>query len=160
MHTVPRMPYRLLLSTVLALLYSVPVAADFSGLAIVNEDASLAIRNRDVVLRGVFIPEQNNRCQPQVRPPRCGAPAALALEFRIDGFVHCENDSRRADGKVVATCYSGRDAFDPGIDLGAYLIKRGWALANSDAPPEYTAYERVARHQGLGIWGSPGSLAD
>jgi endonuclease YncB( thermonuclease family) len=54
---------------------------------------------------------------------------------------------------VDATCYRDRSSFDPGTDLAAYLIERGWALARPEAPFEYHAMERIARSQEVGVWG-------
>ena len=38
-------------------------------------------------------------------------------------------------------------------DLSAYLLTRGWAVALPDAPFEYSALEKIARQQGIGVWG-------
>jgi endonuclease YncB( thermonuclease family) len=36
--------------------------------------------------------------------------------------------------------------------LGAYLLRRGLALALPGSPFEYQALERIARSQGRGVW--------
>lgn len=130
-------------------------AAGFSGLALVDDDATLRIRGQRVALWGVYVPETATDCTRFERPPRCASRAALALERAIEGFVRCERVARLDDGTVVARCHSGYSAFDDGIDLGAWLVNRGWALALPEAPPAYRVGELAARRHGLGIWGLP-----
>jgi endonuclease YncB( thermonuclease family) len=71
----------------------------------------------------------------------------------IQGFVTCQEMGTYDDGSLSAVCWSQRSNFSEGIDLGAYLIRQGLALAGPDAPFEYRALERIAQTNGLGIWG-------
>jgi endonuclease YncB( thermonuclease family) len=121
--------------------------------ALINDDATLVVENRRVHLAGIYVPTTRASCIDRPRPG-CRTRAAAALAFRIQGFVQCEVTGRRADDSRVAVCHLGRSAFDPGIDLGAYLVERGWALAAEDAPYEYRALQELARAQGAGIWGN------
>jgi len=123
--------------------------------AFVQDDGSLRIKNRTVHLSGVYIPPTANYCQDSITPRHCGSRAVLALEFKIQGFVRCVEQSTNVDRSVNGYCYVDSSRFDPGEDLGAYLIEQGWALATPDAPFEYQALERIARHRGMGIWGFP-----
>ena len=84
---------------------------------------------------------------------RCVARAALALDFKIQGFVRCFVQEKNRDRSVNAVCYLGRSTFSDGLDLATYLIEHGWALALPDAPFEYQAAERIARHNNRGVWG-------
>ena len=147
-------------AALLALLLQAPgaIAADFSGLAFVNDDATLSIRNRDVALWDIHIPRTAEDCQTFTRPPECGAQASLALRTRVQGFVHCEQQSRRADGVVEARCRVDEPGYDTGLDLAAWLIEQGWAVPLPDAPFEYHVLERIARQTGRGVWGIPGAL--
>jgi endonuclease YncB( thermonuclease family) len=121
-----------------------------SSYAFVNDDGSLRISGRTYRLHGIHIPPSGRTCRADERPAKCGSRAALALDFRIDGdFVRCEPLARRDDGTISAVCSAG------GVDLAAYLLERGWALALPDAPFEYQALERIARHRGIGVWGFP-----
>lgn len=129
------------------------VAVDFSGSAFVRDDGTLRVRNRTVRLYGIHIPETGRTCRSYQRPPACGSRAALALDFKIQGFVQCYQHWREPDGSVRAQCWVGASEFDEGEDLSAYLLKRGWAVALPDAPFEYQALERIARTRGLGVWG-------
>ena len=134
-------------------------ARDFSGLAFVNDDATLSIRQRRVELWGIHIPRTVEDCQTFVRPPECGQRAALALKLKAEGFVHCEAHVKRADGVTEATCRVDADGYAHGLDLAAYLLEYGWAAALPDAPFEYHVLERIARQTGRGIWGVPGVMA-
>jgi endonuclease YncB( thermonuclease family) len=129
------------------------VAQEFEGHAIVRGDGSLLINKRVVHLYGIYIPPTNRQCRAWVTPIRCDERGVLALDFFVKGFITCFERVQRADGSVDATCYRERSSFDPGTDLAAYLIERGWALARPDAPFEYHAMERIARSREVGVWG-------
>lgn len=135
---------------VLVGLLSQTAEADISSYAIVREDGTLRVKGRTIHLYGIYIPPTNRNCLKFQRPQKCGRRAALALEFKKGAnFVHCEPQSRNPDGSVTAICRV------KGEDLAAYLLERGWALALPDAPFEYQALEKIARHRGIGVWGIP-----
>jgi endonuclease YncB( thermonuclease family) len=123
------------------------------GAAIVQSDGSLLVRNRVIHLYGIYMPPTNRECRTWISPVQCGSRGALALDFRINGFVDCFPKYENADGSISATCYVDRTHFSQGEDLAAYLIQEGWALATPDAPFEYQALERIAQSQGRGVWG-------
>ncbi len=127
--------------------------ANLVGHAIVQDDASLLIKGQTVHLFGVYIPPTNRQCRAWISPLRCDSRAALDLDFKVSGFITCFPVSENDDGSLNATCYQDRTSFHQGTDLAAYLIERGWALALPDAPFEYQALEKIARNQGVGVWG-------
>jgi len=128
-------------------------AREFSSYAKVDEDGSLRVGTRKVHLHGIYIPDTGQHCQTLFSPRVCGSRATLALNFKIQGFVHCREKSRNRDRSINATCYVKRTRFSEGEDLGAYLIQQGWAMARPEAPFEYHALEKIARQQSAGIWG-------
>lgn len=130
-------------------------APEFEGHAIVRSDGSLLIKNRVVHLHGIYLPSTNRQCRAWISPVRCDERAVLALDFFVKGFIRCVERARNDDGSIQATCWRDRSSFDPGTDLAAYLIERGWALALPNAPFEYHAMERIARSRELGVWGWP-----
>ncbi len=131
-----------------------PVAAGpIEGHAIVRSDGSLWIKNREVVLFGVYLPPSDRQCRDWIRPIRCDSRSVLALDFKVRGFITCFPEGEDEEGRIHAVCYVGRTGLDPGEDLGAYLIQEGWALALPNAPFEYYALERIAQSRGLGVWG-------
>ena len=122
-------------------------AADIRGVAIVRDDASLSLSGRRVRLFGIYIPALNRSCGNSVQPLSCEEQrAARALNSKLSGFVHCRPRGKYSDGNLRAVCWNVR------IDLGAYLIERGLALATPEAPFEYHALEKVARSQRRGLW--------
>lgn len=141
-----------------ALLSGAAEAREFSGLAFINDDATLSIRQRRVELWGIHIPRTAEDCQTFVRPIECGQRAALALKLRAEGFIHCENLGKRADGITEATCRVDAEGYPDGLDLAAHLLEYGWAVALPDAPFEYHVLERIARQTGRGLWGIPGVM--
>ena len=121
----------------------------------VNDDGSLLISGRVVHLYGIYLPESGNTCETLLRPVECGQRGVLALKFKIQGFVRCEEVSVNQDRSVNAICRVGSSRSSSGEDLAAYLLRQGWAIALPDAPIEYRFHEKLARRQGAGIWGIP-----
>jgi len=139
-----------------ALLPAAPAAAyEISSYANVNEDGSLRIKRKTVHLYGIHIPDLGRTCDTRKLPKMCGTRAAIALDFKIDGFVRCELLAENADGSYTGRCFVNASAFDEGDDLSAYLLEYGWAVALPDAPVAYQALEKIARARGIGYWGIP-----
>jgi endonuclease YncB( thermonuclease family) len=130
-------------------------AYEISSSARVNEDGSLRIRGKTIRLYGIHIPQTNHTCTSYRRPPVCNSRAALALDFKIDGFVRCNILGETGDGDLIGQCRVGSSKFDEGEDLSAYLLEKGWAVALPDAPFEYQTLEKIAQSRKLGVWGIP-----
>ena len=135
-----------------------PVGATSQGAiesyAIVGDDATLQVQGRTIHLFGVHVLDTERQCLTIIRPIRCGSRAALALELKIDGFVRCLPQALVEDGSISAVCFARGDSIlDPPVDLGAWLIERGLAVALPGAPFEYTVAEKIARSQRRGFWG-------
>ncbi len=147
---------RLIICLIVGLGWLLPAAAqgqELHGYALINDDASLQVSGRTVHLYGIHIPDTGRKCRSNIRPVRCASRAALALDFKIQGFVRCFVQEKNRDRSVNAICYLGRSTFSDGLDLATYLIEHGWALALPDGPFEYHASERIARHNNRGVWG-------
>lgn len=133
-----------------------PVSSyELHGLALVQNDGSLLINGQVVYLHGIYLPPTERQCETRIIPIHCADRAVLQLIFKVKGFLYCYPQSANSDGSLNAICYVGRTPFDRGEDLGAYLIRGGWALATPEAPFEYQAMERIARSRELGVWGWP-----
>jgi endonuclease YncB( thermonuclease family) len=144
---------RVLVQAFLVLAAGVASAQELQSYALVQDDASLIVKRHRIHLYGIYLPDSGRDCRTQIRPARCATRAALALDFKIQGFVTCFPQTENQDGSLNAVCYAGRTPFREGEDLGAYLIEQGWALALPNAPFEYHALERIARHADRGVWG-------
>jgi endonuclease YncB( thermonuclease family) len=124
--------------------------AEISSFAFVQSDGTLRVSGETIRLYGIYVPPTDQSCRTFERPIECGTRASLALDFHIGvEFVHCEVKLRHQDGSLTALCRVR------GEDLSAWMLQKGWALALPDAPFEYTAFEKIARARGLGVWGFP-----
>ena len=128
-------------------------AAEVHSYAMVQDDGTLRVRGKVYRLAGIYIPETNYQCRKFERPVRCAPRAALALDFKIQGFVTCRERGRNGDGSFDAVCHVDKNAFSNGEDLAAYMLRSGWAVALPSAPFEYHAMEKIARHNERGVWG-------
>jgi len=141
---------------VIAAIGGMPVSAyEISSYAAVNDDGTLRINGKTIHLYGIYIPQTGRTCSRNRNPPVCGSRAAVALDFKIDGFVRCEIVERNSDGSVVGWCRVKASHFDDGEDLSAYLLQHGWAVALPDASFEYQTLEKIARSRQFGVWGMP-----
>jgi endonuclease YncB( thermonuclease family) len=140
----------------LAVLFPAGMAAgaDIVGPAFVSRDASLLIHGQRVRLAGIYVPPTDFTCRTFERPVVCGSRTAVALDFHIGShMVQCRSVGSYNDGSIAAICYL-RDSHAQ-LDLAAWLITQGLALAGPDAPFDYIALERIARAQRRGVWSFP-----
>lgn len=136
--------------SILALGLATGEASGVASYAYVNGDGSIRIKGRTFRLYGLFIPPSAYTCQRFWTPLSCSSQVSIALEFKIgSNFVRCDTVAVNADDTESAYCSV------KGVDLGAYLITEGWALALPEAPVEYMMLERMARGRGMGIWANP-----
>ncbi|HSA82835.1 MAG TPA: hypothetical protein VLE23_18605 [Geminicoccaceae bacterium] len=122
--------------------------------AIVQDDGTLRVQGKTIRLFGLFIPRSERGCITALNPIRCGSRAVRALELKIQGFVECLPQLRHRDGSISAVCYVEEGSIlDPPVDLGAWLIEQGFAVAAPGAPFEYGVLEKIARVNRRGLWG-------
>lgn len=135
---------------VLAIVLLPPASArELHSYAFIGDDATLTINHKQIHLYGIHIPRTHETCQTTIRPVTCTPGAALALDFKIQGFVRCEILAKYPDRSLTGRCYYKDE------DLSAYLLSQGWALALPNAPVAYQSLERIAQHHRLGIWSAP-----
>jgi endonuclease YncB( thermonuclease family) len=129
-------------------------AAEIHSYAIVQDDATLRVRGQTIRLYGVYVVDLRPFCDSTFRPTRCQTRAAVALASRIQGFVRCVPQVQYDDRSIGAFC-SIRGTGTPSrqIDLGAYLIEQGWAVALPEAPFGYHTLQEIAKVNGRGVWG-------
>jgi endonuclease YncB( thermonuclease family) len=122
--------------------------------ALVQDDATLRVQGKTIRLFGLYIPPTERGCATVLRPPACGSRTVRALELKIQGFVECLPQQLYRDGSIGAICYVNEGSIlDPPVDLGAWLIEQGFAVAGPDAPFEYGVLEKIARTNRRGVWG-------
>lgn len=144
----------LLLLAAPSVLPGASAAREIVSYAIVQNDGSLRVQGKTIRLFGTYIPDTSRICRRDFRPAICGTRAANALETKIQGFVRCTPVAQLRDRSLSAICTVEEGSIlDPPVDLGAWLIELGLAVATPDAPFEYGVLERLARTNRRGVWG-------
>ncbi len=78
----------------------------------------------------------------------CGRDARTALEKLAGrGPLHCEVTAKDRYDRTLAACRTA--PFPDGLDLGAEMVRLGWAVATGD---DYLPEEAEAEAQRRGIW--------
>ena len=109
----------------------------------------LELEGVSVLLHGVDAPEAAQSCRQGGQTWRCGLVAtARLIEATLGWDLRCEEQGRDRNGRVVAVCRVGD------LNLNAWLVSQGWALAERQASPDYAAEQAGAVTAGSGIWGS------
>ncbi|MBY4635618.1 thermonuclease family protein [Sphingopyxis sp. XHP0097] len=160
--SVPRLRWRrrlratgalLLLAAMLALIWTwnpepvetvAPIRiVDGDSLIVRYDGRALAVR-----LRGIDAVEYRQSCSRQRVDWPCGIEARDALHQIVGrGALHCRFLAKDNYGRTLAQCRT-RTAPD-GVDIGAEIVRRGWAVATSD---DYLAEEAAAQAQRRGVW--------
>lgn len=130
-----------------------PAPVDTVPLVDVIDGDSLTVRQGGglvtIRLTGVDAAEYRQDCarRDAVRWP-CGREARAALEKLAGrGPLHCEVAAKDRYDRTLAACRTR--PFPDGIDLGAEMVRLGWAVATSDA---YLVDEAEAQAKRRGIW--------
>ncbi len=117
------------------------------GGARIQSGNRLVIDGRIIRLDGIAAPELGETCGAGAEEWDCGRRAMAALSGAIDrGRVICEPTGDAERGKLSAVCRVRE------VELGALMVREGWARAAAGAPPAYLAAEKAARRAGKGIW--------
>ncbi len=116
---------------------------DGDSLTVQQEGAPLTIR-----LTGIDAVEYRQDCTRTGAAWPCGRQARSALEKLAGrGALHCELTAKDQYGRTLATCRTA--PLPDGIDLGAEMVRQGWAVATGDA---YMVEEAEAQARQRGIW--------
>ena len=119
---------------------------EVAGAPYVVDGDTISFASRRVRLQGMDAPELAQTCERSGVAYRCGEEARRVLVGLTSGrAVSCRLSGRDRYERALGTCAAG------GADLGASLVRRGWAVA-------YGAYEREeaeARSARAGLWAGP-----
>ena len=135
--------------TLCLLLLSLPVTAQTTtSVASVTDGDSLEIRGTRIRLHGIDAPESRQLCtRPSGQSWRCGQQAALALSDRIGRrSVSCVARDIDPYERSIAVCSQD------GVDLNAWMVREGWAVAYRRYSRDYVRDEADARRAGRNIW--------
>jgi endonuclease YncB( thermonuclease family) len=100
-------------------------------------------------LVGIDDPEMQQTCRDaQGRNWACGVAARDELAALVaHGSVICSRRGRDRTGATLAACSAGDIA-----DLGAALVRAGYAVSAMNGDHRYLAEENAARDDGIGLW--------
>jgi len=118
-----------------------------TGRVDVTDGDSFEIGATRVRLFGVDAPEGRQPCTRNGGAWRCGEAAAAQLR-RLVGTarVTCRQEDEDDYGRIVAVCRNGS------VDLGAEMVRSGFALAYRQYSDDYVDEEREARAARRGVW--------
>lgn len=142
----------LILGMVMAAWVWLPVPVHVVPLVHIIDGDSLTVRQDTgavtIRLTGVDAIEYRQDCIRGAALWPCGNEARSALATLAGrGPLYCELAAKDRYVRALATCRTA--PFPDGIDLGAEMVRRGWAVATSDA---YRVEEAEAQAQRRGIW--------
>jgi endonuclease YncB( thermonuclease family) len=131
----------------LLLLVTATVAVAQQARVIDGDTIELSTGER-IRLWGIDAPEGDQICQRDGRPWRCGDEAAAALRTLIDHHqVTCATVDRDRYDHTVAVCLANSR------DIGAELIRQGWALGfDGRSTGTYAGEQLEAEQAGRGLW--------
>lgn len=138
-----------MISFLAILLSGTPATAnELNGVASVIDGDTVEIRGTRIRLHGIDAPESRQLCtRPSGQSWRCGQQAALALSDRIGRrSVSCVARDTDRYGRIIAVCSQD------GIDLNAWMVAEGWAVAYRRYSLDYASAETEAQSTGRNIW--------
>ena len=128
-------------------LSAVLASAAFAGEARIIDGDTIEIYGTTYRINGIDAPEAGQRCATSAGPWRCGDEAINKIAEIAEGKgARCEPHSEDGYGRTIATCYVGD------LDIGAEMVRTGFAWAFVKYSPVYIEQEAAARAAHLGIW--------
>jgi endonuclease YncB( thermonuclease family) len=124
-----------------------PSTDDILGQASVIDGDTIDIHHTRIRLSGIDAPESAQTCEVNGTVYRCGQRAAFALsDFIGSQTVQCRQTGTDQYHRVIAICRVA------GVDLGAWMVAHGWAIAYRKYSRAYISDEEEAHHAQRGIW--------
>lgn len=131
------------------LLATPALADDLVGRASVIDGDTLEIHGQRIRLEGIDALESSQSCihRETGQNWRCGQRAAIWLSDMIGASpVTCKYSGSDRYKRVLARCYV------QGKDIGAEMVRNGWAMAYVRYSNDYVGHETEAKNIGAGIW--------
>ena len=123
-------------------------APAIQGTASVIDGDTIEIHGERIRLDAIDAPESSQLCIDAAgKRYRCGQKSAFALADMIGrSVVSCQPKGRDRYKRVIATCFKGP------INLNAWIVSQGWAVAFRKYGIDYIGEEDQARIARRGIW--------
>lgn len=147
--------YLALLSALLATATGCPAVAQerVRGVPRVVDGDTLEVAGTSIRLWGIDAPESRQACERDGISYACGSEAAAFLRTLIAGAsVECEVRTKDRYQRSVAVCRC------EGVDVGAVMVRAGWAVAFTRYSGDYEIQEREARAERIGLWAGSFSM--
>lgn len=123
-------------------------ASDDEALVRTIDGDTLSIGQRRIRLHGIDAPESAQNCQAHDGVLwNCGSKATAVLASLIIAGVECVSLTVDRFGREVARCTNAQ-----GEDVGAEMVRLGWAVAFIRYSRDYEELEVQAREGRLGLW--------
>lgn len=128
--------------------HDAPAPAPLAAVRVVDGDTLHAGRER-IRLAGIDAPEKAQTCRDaENKSWACGRAATERLAALVaQGNVACASQGRDRYGRTLAVCSAAGTA-----DLGAALVREGYAVSYMDRDGRYDTDEDAARAEGRGLW--------
>jgi endonuclease YncB( thermonuclease family) len=131
----------------LIVLFVLPAYADITGMPRVIDGDTIIVSGERIRLHGIDSPETRQTCMKGGKAWNCGGAATAALLNRIGGQpVTCKGDKRDRYKRLIGICYIGM------VNLNAWMVQNGWALAYRRYSRDYIGDEGGAMDERKGIW--------
>jgi endonuclease YncB( thermonuclease family) len=140
------------IAVILAFLVTAPaVAADpIVGKARIVTGDIIEINRQRIHLFGIAAPAPDQTCTARGARWSCGQNATFALSAIVERqWVHCARAPAAPAERITAVC---RLAGANGPDIGAAMVRQGWALADRRVSAAYVREEDAARQAKAGLW--------
>ncbi len=122
--------------------------AELTGIPKIIDGDTIRIGSTRIRLHGIDAPEAKQTCTAGGKEWRCGWEATNALANIVGKhWVSCSKRDVDRYGRVVAVCRAGP------INLNAWMVGNGWAVAYRRYSLDYVRDEDKARKAGRGMWG-------
>lgn len=108
---------------------------------------SIRIGEREIRLSGLDAPEYDQTCKDsEGKDYACGQKSLKALRHLVGPDLKCKMIAKDKYKREISSCESR------GININKKMVEIGWAVAYTRYTKEYTAAEKLAKKNKVGVW--------